>query len=98
MDRIGSSAEELDMDHASGISEATRAALNHSQIFDPTTTGRRTGRARRIEIFMHHDGDQLFVLAAPPGTCVRLPSRPFSGCVVPALSAPQARCRPGPPP
>lgn len=53
------------MDPASGISEATRAALNHSQVIDLTTTGRRTGRPRRIEIFLHHDGDQLFITGMP---------------------------------
>ena len=44
---------------------ATRAALNHSQIIDLTTRGRRTGQLRRIEIFLHsHDG-QLFISGMP---------------------------------
>ncbi|MGW5240093.1 nitroreductase family deazaflavin-dependent oxidoreductase [Monashia sp. NPDC004114] len=47
------------------MSESTRAALNHSQIIDLTTTGRRTGQQRRIEIFLHHDDDQLFITGMP---------------------------------
>jgi deazaflavin-dependent oxidoreductase (nitroreductase family) len=53
------------MDDAVSGSEATRAALNHSQLIDLTTTGRRTGRPRRIEIFLHHDDDQLFITGLP---------------------------------
>ncbi|GAB3055716.1 hypothetical protein GCM10027053_15860 [Intrasporangium mesophilum] len=53
------------MDPAPSMSEATRAALNHSQIIDLTTTGRRTGQHRRIEIFLHHDDDQLFITGMP---------------------------------
>lgn len=53
------------MDPARSMSESTRAALNHSQIIDLTTTGRRTGQQRRIEIFLHHDDDQLFITGMP---------------------------------
>ncbi|MEW1952062.1 nitroreductase family deazaflavin-dependent oxidoreductase [Terrabacter sp. NPDC080008] len=53
------------MDRANADSQATRAALNHSQIIDFTTTGRRTGQPRRIEIFLHHDGDRLFITGMP---------------------------------
>ena len=49
----------------SSISEATRAALNRSQVIDLTTKGRRTGRLRRIEIFLHHDRGQLFISGMP---------------------------------
>ena len=49
----------------SALSEATRAALNHSQVIDLTTTGRRTGQPRRIEIFLHHDDGRLFISGAP---------------------------------
>jgi len=45
----------------SSVSEAARAALNHSQVIDLTTIGRRTGQPRRIEIFLHHDEDELFL-------------------------------------
>ena len=47
------------------LSEATRAALNHSQVIDLTTTGRRTGQQRRIEIFLHSDDEQLFITGMP---------------------------------
>ena len=53
------------MDSDSALNEAALAALGHSQIIDLTTTGRRTGRPRRIEIFLHHDGDQLFITGMP---------------------------------
>jgi len=41
------------------------AALQHSQIIDLTTTGRRTGQPRRIEIFLHCDDEQLFITGMP---------------------------------
>ncbi|WP_256793237.1 nitroreductase family deazaflavin-dependent oxidoreductase [Terrabacter sp. Ter38] len=53
------------MEPDSSLGEATRAALTHSQIIDLTTTGRRTGQPRRIEIFLHHDDDQLFITGMP---------------------------------
>ncbi len=49
----------------SGLSDATRAALHHSQVIDLTTTGRRTGQERRIEIFLHHDDGRLFISGTP---------------------------------
>jgi deazaflavin-dependent oxidoreductase (nitroreductase family) len=49
----------------SSQSEAILAALNHSQVIDLTTTGLRTGRHRRIEIFLHNDDGQLFITGMP---------------------------------
>ena len=49
----------------SSPSEAILAALNHSQVIDLTTTGRRTGQQRRIEIFLHIDDGQLFITGMP---------------------------------
>ena len=49
----------------SSLSEGTRAALNNSQVIDLTTTGRRTGQLRRIEIFLHNDHGQLFITGMP---------------------------------
>jgi len=49
----------------SSQSEAILAALNHSQVIDLTTTGRKTGRHRRIEIFLHNDDGQLFITGMP---------------------------------
>ncbi len=53
------------MDPESSLDESTRAALNRSQVIDMTTTGRRTGQLRRIEIFLHHDDGQLFITGMP---------------------------------
>ena len=53
------------MDPERSLDEATRTALNDSQIIDLTTTGRRTGQRRRIEIFLHTDDGQLFITGMP---------------------------------
>ncbi len=47
------------------MDERVRTALHHSQVIDMTTTGRRTGQPRRIEIFLHHDGGALFITGLP---------------------------------
>jgi deazaflavin-dependent oxidoreductase (nitroreductase family) len=47
------------------VDDATRTALHRSQVIDLTTTGRRTGRPRRIEIFLHHDDGRLFISGMP---------------------------------
>jgi deazaflavin-dependent oxidoreductase (nitroreductase family) len=47
------------------VDENTRTALYHSQVIDLTTTGRRTGRPRRIEIFLHEENGQLFISGMP---------------------------------
>jgi deazaflavin-dependent oxidoreductase (nitroreductase family) len=47
---------------------ATLAALDHSQVIDITTTGRRTGEPRRIEIYLHNLGGRLVISGMPaPG-------------------------------
>ncbi len=46
----------------------TRAALGRSQVIDMTTTGRRSGEARRIEIFLHSLDGRLVITGIPrPG-------------------------------
>lgn len=47
------------------MDERARAALHRSQVIDMTTTGRRTGLPRRIEIFLHHDDGELFITGLP---------------------------------
>jgi deazaflavin-dependent oxidoreductase (nitroreductase family) len=47
------------------VDENTRTALHHSQVIDLTTTGRRTGRPRRIEIFLHEEDGRLFISGMP---------------------------------
>jgi deazaflavin-dependent oxidoreductase (nitroreductase family) len=41
------------------------AALHRSQVIDLTTTGRRTARRRRIEIFLHDVDGRLFITGMP---------------------------------
>ncbi len=53
------------MDAENTLDDATRAALNQSQVIDLTTTGRRTGQPRRIEIFLHHDDGRLYITGMP---------------------------------
>ena len=47
------------------MDEATVNALHHSQVIDLTTTGRRTGRPRKIEIFLHDKDGLLFISGMP---------------------------------
>ena len=47
------------------MDEATRAGLHHSQVIDLTTTGRRTGQPRRVEIFLHDEDGLLFISGTP---------------------------------
>lgn len=41
------------------------AALGRSQLIDLTTTGRKTGEPRRIEIFLHNLGGRLVISGMP---------------------------------
>lgn len=47
------------------MNENDRAALHRSQLIDLTTTGRRSGEPRRIEIFMHDLDGVLFITGMP---------------------------------
>jgi len=47
------------------MDDAIRAALGHSQAVDITTTGARTGLARRIEIFLHSFDGRLYISGVP---------------------------------
>jgi deazaflavin-dependent oxidoreductase (nitroreductase family) len=44
---------------------SVRSALFRSQIIDLTMTGRRTGRRRRMEIFLHEKDGVLFISGMP---------------------------------
>jgi len=44
---------------------ALTAALGRSQLIDLTTTGRRTGAPRRIEIYLHNLGGRLVISGMP---------------------------------
>lgn len=41
------------------------AALSRSQLIDLTTTGRRSGEPRRIEIYLHNLGGRLVISGRP---------------------------------
>ncbi len=47
------------------MDDAVRAALDHSHTIDLTTTGRRTGEPRRIEIFLHNLDGRLVISGMP---------------------------------
>jgi len=42
-----------------------RAALERDQTIDITTTGRKTGRPRRIEIWFHRAGGRYYITGVP---------------------------------
>jgi deazaflavin-dependent oxidoreductase (nitroreductase family) len=44
---------------------AIAAALEHGQTIDITTTGRRSGRPRRIEIVFHNIGGRIYISGIP---------------------------------
>lgn len=48
-----------------GRLEEVRKALRRGGTIDITTTGRRTGRARRIEIAFHNIGGRIFISGIP---------------------------------
>lgn len=47
------------------MDETLRRALYRSQVVDLTTTGRRTGLPRRVEIVLHHDDGVLYITGYP---------------------------------
>jgi deazaflavin-dependent oxidoreductase (nitroreductase family) len=47
------------------VDDRVRRALRHGHTIDITTTGRRTGLARRIEIVFHNFGGRLYITGSP---------------------------------
>jgi deazaflavin-dependent oxidoreductase (nitroreductase family) len=47
------------------VDATIRNALDHSQVIDLTTTGRRSGQPRRIEIFLHNLDGRLVISGIP---------------------------------
>lgn len=43
-------------------------ALKQDRVVDITTTGRKSGKSRRIEIWFHYQGDGIGYLSGSPGT------------------------------
>jgi deazaflavin-dependent oxidoreductase (nitroreductase family) len=47
------------------MDEAIRAALAHDRTIDITTTGRKTGQARRIEMWFHNLDGRIYITGTP---------------------------------
>ncbi|MET0789568.1 MAG: nitroreductase family deazaflavin-dependent oxidoreductase [Cellulomonas sp.] len=47
------------------MTDDVASALHRSQVIDLTTTGRRSGEPRRIEIFLHELDGRLFISGMP---------------------------------
>jgi len=47
------------------MDDTIRQALDHSQVVDITTTGRKSGQQRRIEIYVHSSGGRLYISGMP---------------------------------
>lgn len=47
------------------MDDQTQRALSHGQTIDITTTGRRSGAPRRIEIVFHNIGGRLYITGMP---------------------------------
>jgi deazaflavin-dependent oxidoreductase (nitroreductase family) len=47
------------------ISEQARNALSHDQTIDITTTGRRSGSPRRLEIWFHNLDGHIYITGLP---------------------------------
>ncbi|MFI5291544.1 MAG: nitroreductase family deazaflavin-dependent oxidoreductase [Candidatus Limnocylindrales bacterium] len=47
------------------MDDRIRRVLDHGQLIDITTTGRRTGQPRRIEISLHNIGGHLVISGMP---------------------------------
>lgn len=47
------------------MNAATQQALRQDRVIDITTTGRKSGEPRRIEIWFHNVDDRLFITGLP---------------------------------
>lgn len=47
------------------MDDRIRQALDHGQLIDITTTGRKTGQLRRIEIVFHNFGGRIYISGLP---------------------------------
>jgi len=47
------------------MDDQVRRSLRHGHVIDITTTGRRTGAPRRIEIVFHNIGGRLYITGMP---------------------------------
>lgn len=47
------------------MAEAVKRALERDTLIDITTTGRKTGQPRRIEIWFHYQDGRIFITSSP---------------------------------
>jgi deazaflavin-dependent oxidoreductase (nitroreductase family) len=47
------------------VDDTVRAALDHGQVIDITTTGARTAKLRRLEIVFHNFGGRVYISGMP---------------------------------
>ena len=47
------------------MDDAVKPALEHDTLIDITTTGRRTGQPRRIEIWFHYQDGRILITGSP---------------------------------
>jgi len=55
----------MQLNGSTTLDDQVRRSLAHGQVIDITTTGRRTGDARRIEIVIHNFGGRLYITGMP---------------------------------
>ncbi len=53
------------VDDATGQDASVRSALAHGHVIDITTTGRRSGEPRRIEIVFHNIDGRIYITGSP---------------------------------
>jgi deazaflavin-dependent oxidoreductase (nitroreductase family) len=61
----------MSCDAGGHVDENIRSALHQSQLIDLTTTGRRSGQPRKIEIFLHDEDGLLFITGIPQANRTR---------------------------
>ena len=57
--------QELETDAGSATPDQIKRALSRGHTIDITTTGRRTGEARRIEIVFHNIDGRIIITGSP---------------------------------
>ena len=64
--RTAQTEKEMELEMSSdNLERRVRGALRMDMVVDITTTGRRTGQPRRIEIWAHNLDGRLFLTASP---------------------------------
>ena len=58
------------------MDDRIRQTLDHGQTIDITTTGRRTGQPRRIEIVFHNIDGRIYISGMPASSTACLAAEP----------------------